>query len=841
MFNAYHSDNVPVNLIQRPIEHATLIIWLIAFAQFFSYSFVNTATPTISWLLTAPALMLASFVIAIRAHNSLPVTVSFISGLVALLYAVNADLSSVLVAQEPDAIKAALVITSIYALFFWLLSRQFLSSSYFLKLQQLIRPDNDCSGMQLKFKSFIFYLSFFTVNSCVLISIFYPGIVTQINLIAAIVLLFVSGKQTSAQVRGILLPVYVTMFLVMFLTSGSNIETIMLASDSGSSIANSHSITFIFWALLLWSAHNFIAPHFNRLFPKAAITTTLWPWFGLLLLIVNTLNQAPSSFFSASYLALILGYLLLMLRNTSLPIISWSMILLFSWIMLVVMSLLNPQVLSFRNLSQIGTYGVQSLLFVLSLLAFSVVWDRFINRYFNLLGWQSISFRKPVLTVSFLVTMLWLVINLTLATGLISGWFDLIKEGLLIEKTTLLVFMSFIALSVFMNNKLLANLVHFSAIILLIVLWGFNKAVPVYTLFATIHLVWVILPTVLKGLSERTVLPYPQQIINSTGNWIYISFVAAISSLFIMADSYSEGFASFTFLASVGILFVASILLVRRYSNQLWIVLSYLLAAGLLVSLRFILMGDVAVNEFDTMGLLAMSLLLYVVNRWGLLPSPIISSDTLVKLVPLSVLFTLPWQAGSLHSSLTLLVLGIFYLLTQKGSRIALYLGFVLVNLAVYLWIPLLSDYTNLLLFYIMPVSISLLFVTYLHRNEISAELKNRIRFIALSLLYIVVSADVFINETLVIFILGLFFGLASVIYGISSRTRAFLYTGISFLIINILGQLMVLYPDDRLGRALILMMTGALITGSMIWFNIKREMLLAKIRLFRADLDSWE
>jgi hypothetical protein len=33
----------------------------------------------------------------------------------------------------------------------------------------------------------------------------------------------------------------------------------------------------------------------------------------------------------------------------------------------------------------------------------------------------------------------------------------------------------------------------------------------------------------------------------------------------------------------------------------------------------------------------------------------------------------------------------------------------------------------------------------------------------------------------------------------------------------------------------------GTLITGAMIWFNLKRELFLQQIRVFRADLAQWE
>lgn len=846
MFRFNFADSMPVNLIQQPIERAAVLVWLIAFAQFCSSGLIMTAAATtISWFLTAPLLMVSSMTIAIRAHNRLPLAVTFIVGAMAVLHFMNVDWRTVLQWLGSSDIKTDLnsfsLSLSVYALLFWTIGSRFLSSRYFLIMHRLTGSAKESPDLYLKFQTFLFYLSFLTLNACAVISVFYPGQTSVMTMLMAIILLFISGKQLSAQLRGVLLPVYVSIILIIHLFYNPIQNTYVMGVAARTAVFNSDSIALILWSLLLWLGHNFIVGHYNKLFPEIKITTVLWPWFGLLMLLVATFQQLPVAFFEPAFLLILLAYLFLMLRNTSLEIISWSIVLLLSWLVLLVLSPLNPQVFSLRNLSQFGYYGQQALFFSLALLVLSHLWDRCINHYLSHLGWQKISFRKAVLTVSFLVTTFWLVINLVLVTGLISGWFNLIKEGLGIELTTVFVVIAFIALNFFMNNKLLANLIHFSTIILLIVLWGFNKPVPVYTLFAAVHLAWVILPVLLKWLCGRWSLSYPENIITTTGNWIYISFVAAVLSLFSMADRSNVGADSLIFLSSIAILFVASILLIRRYSHKLWIVFSYLLATALILSLRFMLMGNIPVNGFDTMGILLISVLLFTLNRLGLLASPIISSDTLVRLLPLTALFTLSWQAGSVHSSLTLFVLGIFYLLIAKGSRFTLYSGLLFINLAVYLWMPALSDYTNLLLFYITPVSISLLLITHLHRNDIEPQLQNKMRFMALSLLYIVITADIFISETLYVFLLGLLLGLASVIYGISSKTRAFLYTGFSFIVINILGQLIVLYPDGRLGRALILMGTGAVITGVMIWFNIKREMLLSTIRVFRADLDSWD
>ncbi len=837
MFNLLRSTNVPVNLIRQPIERGVMLVWLIAIAQFFSYSVSNEVTLTAGWILTAPALMIASLLIAMRSQNSLPLTVSYASGIVAVLFYMHGDLSSAALWQDSFRVNLSLMSISVYTLLFWMFSRYFLHSRYFQTLQRLICLDHNDAATGVKFRTSLFYLSFIILNSSIVLSLIHPGHFALVNLVTASVFLFIAGQSVSGTMRGVLLPVYVTLILKILLISTFVSDNFV----SGYPILNNSTIVFVFWALLLWSGHNFIAPYYNKIFPGLKITTTLWPWFGLLLLVIITLEQAPEIFFDSFYLLILLVYLFLMLRNTTMPLISWSIVLLVSWLFLVVLSFINPMTLSLKYLSQLGYYGVYSFYFSFALLVFAVLWERYFNPYIMQFGWQKLSFTKPALTISVIISMLWLIINMVLATGLISGWFNLIHEGLFIEKTTLLLVVSFIALYLFIKNILLANLIHFSMILLLIVLWGFNKPVPVYTLFALIHLIWVMLPLVPDELMNRLSSTSRQQLIASSANWIYVSFVAAIVSLFYLADSYAVGMDSLVFIFSIAILFIAAIVMARRYTQQLWIVFSYLLATGLMLSLRFMLMGTVAPNAFDTAAILSISLLLYIVNQYGYLPSPIISSDTLVKLFPLTALFTLSWQTGSLHSSVTLFILGLFYLFYEKDNRFLVYSGFALMNLAIYLWIPLLSSYSGLLLFYIAPVSLSLLLISHLHRDEIKPGMNNKIRFIALSTLYVVVTADVFINETLYVFTLALLLGLASVIYGISSRTRAFLYTGISFLVINILAQLVLLYPDGRLGRALILMTTGALITGTMIWFNIKREMLLSKMRLFRTNLDSWD
>ncbi len=82
---------------------------------------------------------------------------------------------------------------------------------------------------------------------------------------------------------------------------------------------------------------------------------------------------------------------------------------------------------------------------------------------------------------------------------------------------------------------------------------------------------------------------------------------------------------------------------------------------------------------------------------------------------------------------------------------------------------------------------------------------------------------------------------LSGVIFGIALRVRAFLYAGTLFLIFNVFGQLVDFYPEDRLGKAIVLMVLGGVITAGMIGFNIQRETVMQRIRIMRADLAQWE
>jgi len=114
-------------------------------------------------------------------------------------------------------------------------------------------------------------------------------------------------------------------------------------------------------------------------------------------------------------------------------------------------------------------------------------------------------------------------------------------------------------------------------------------------------------------------------------------------------------------------------------------------------------------------------------------------------------------------------------------------------------------------------------------------------RLAALSALYAGAGLDVFLRPELWVFVLALALALSGVIFGIALRVRAFLYAGVAFLVLNVAGQLIRFYPEQGFSRALILIGLGTVITLGMVMFNLRREAIMQRIRIMRADLAAWE
>jgi len=277
----------------------------------------------------------------------------------------------------------------------------------------------------------------------------------------------------------------------------------------------------------------------------------------------------------------------------------------------------------------------------------------------------------------------------------------------------------------------------------------------------------------------------------------------------------------------------------RKSPQVFWIYGMAALGGAAGIYIRLLLAGLAPATVWDTAALMGATYVLFILQRFTAC-KPLLH---VVLVLPPLALLTVPLQLASPQAGATLVSAGVLYLLTHQGAGrrpLPLYLSLLAFNAAVYLWIPGWADSSRMLQIYVIPAVVTVLLLLHLHRRELKPAVLNSARLTATSVLYAIATLDVFLRGELAIFALMLALSLIGIIVGIALRTRAFLYTGVTFLVLNIFGQLILLFPEQRLGKAILLLTLGVVITGGMIWFNLQREKILQRIRIFRADLETW-
>jgi hypothetical protein len=275
------------------------------------------------------------------------------------------------------------------------------------------------------------------------------------------------------------------------------------------------------------------------------------------------------------------------------------------------------------------------------------------------------------------------------------------------------------------------------------------------------------------------------------------------------------------------------------FTQRAWWVYGVAILGGALgLYVRLLWIGLAPVQVWDTIALIAAAYALFILQRLTL-SGPVLH---LVLVLPLLALGTVPLQLSSPHASGALLSVGVLYLCTRRvtGRVLPLYMGMVALNLGTYVWVLGWAQHYQVFQLYILPAMVSLLWLLHFHRHDVRPSALHSVRLATLSVLYASATLDVFLRSGLLIFIAVVLLSLVGVMTGIALRTRAFLYAGVTFLVLNVAGQLILLFPEQRLGKAIVLLVLGAFITGGMIWFNVQREALLQRMRLFRADLATW-
>jgi hypothetical protein len=213
--------------------------------------------------------------------------------------------------------------------------------------------------------------------------------------------------------------------------------------------------------------------------------------------------------------------------------------------------------------------------------------------------------------------------------------------------------------------------------------------------------------------------------------------------------------------------------------------------------------------------------------------------------LPLTLLVLIPFNERG-PAAFLLLAAGAFYLAVshQSHTRWTIYVAAGLMNVAIYMWLPLASNITGIYQLYVIPAAITVLVIADLHRQEIKPQVLSSIRMMASGCILAVSSFEALFSKNssnLMLFLVVLLLSLAGIVAGIGLRIKPFIYTGLAFLVVNVVFQLGLQFQrEGGIVRAITLIGTGIVVLMVMVFFNIHRERILQQYRIFLAD-ENWE
>ncbi len=300
---------------------------------------------------------------------------------------------------------------------------------------------------------------------------------------------------------------------------------------------------------------------------------------------------------------------------------------------------------------------------------------------------------------------------------------------------------------------------------------------------------------------------------------------------------------SIAFLTTAFLLMALGVRQMKLSPASAWVYALSAIAGLTGLYLRLLILGPVSLCIWDSGLVLSAAWTLTLAARFTESETFSAPMQRISFLLSIALLFTFSWEIGSVHASSILMLTGLLYLSQYHATDkvFTLYTGTALINAALYLWIPLWSQKSSLMQLYAVPASVTVLAILHLHRKELRRSVLNASRLTAVCVLYAAVSLDLFLRPELSVFILALGLSLAGIIAGIAMRIRAFLYGGVVFLVMNVLSQMFRFYPEQGLGKGIVLVVMGAVIMTAMIWFSLQKEEILKRFRIIRADLAQWE
>ncbi len=209
--------------------------------------------------------------------------------------------------------------------------------------------------------------------------------------------------------------------------------------------------------------------------------------------------------------------------------------------------------------------------------------------------------------------------------------------------------------------------------------------------------------------------------------------------------------------------------------------------------------------------------------------------------LPIALLWVIPRQQEP--ASLVIFAAASFYMIVARRAEDlwALYVPALLYNVALYLWIPEATETTGLLQLYVIPAALTVLIFAHLHKADLTRRALAGIRIAASATILAVSTLEVLLTPSLLHFSVELFLSLLGIAMGVALRIRAFVYTGVAFLVIGVTGQLTLqIHGQAGIARAFILITVGMAVLVAMVFFNVKREEILRQYRYFITS-PKWE
>lgn len=323
---------------------------------------------------------------------------------------------------------------------------------------------------------------------------------------------------------------------------------------------------------------------------------------------------------------------------------------------------------------------------------------------------------------------------------------------------------------------------------------------------------------------------------------MYVKIVVPFSSI-ILKWQLNE--ASDLAICTIGALLflIMGICKIIRTQKGAWVYITAIMAAIISGSLRLRIFHEISPGYWDTVLLMSCSWILSAILYTDISDSIRRAITIIAVILPVMAFFTIPFEMASTHTSAALMATGALYFTLRHatGSSLPLYLGMLMINGSIYLWIPEFSRRIGLFQLYGIPAAVTVLFLLHMHRREIKKSVLNATRLAAITSIYMGAAADIFIRPEISVFMLASGLGLMGIFMGIGMRIRAFLYSGLTFLVMNVSGHLINFYQYQGFDKGVALMTLGTVLTAGMFWFTIKRESILGNLRSVREDLARWE